>query len=189
VIPLPKDGDVSTRVWLGIRVTAQDTVERALDALRVAGFDVEPSSHSDGPFVNAPSCSTVVVRDARIARVLDELADAKAFSLGDVSLAERVGLSLSRLRQLFKEDTGMSLSQYRRERALDAASQLLASSDRRVSEIAYALGFDDPAYFTRLFTKRFHLCPRQYRLQFAQIQRWIVSEHPEQSDDEAHDQD
>jgi AraC family transcriptional activator of pobA len=32
-----------------------------------------------------------------------------------------------------------------------------------VSEIAYALGFDDPAYFTRFFSQRTGISPRAFR--------------------------
>jgi AraC family transcriptional activator of pobA len=32
-----------------------------------------------------------------------------------------------------------------------------------VSEIAYGLGFDDPAYFTRFFSQRTGISPRAFR--------------------------
>ncbi|HEX6994264.1 MAG TPA: helix-turn-helix domain-containing protein [Gammaproteobacteria bacterium] len=45
---------------------------------------------------------------------------------------------------------------------LEAKRQLLYTS-KPVSEIAYALGFDDPAYFTRFFSRRTGMSPRAYR--------------------------
>jgi len=36
-------------------------------------------------------------------------------------------------------------------------------TSKPVSEIAYALGFDDPAYFTRFFSQRTGLSPRAFR--------------------------
>jgi len=45
---------------------------------------------------------------------------------------------------------------------LEAKRQLRFTSGS-VSEIAYALGFDDPAYFTRFFSRRAGLSPRAFR--------------------------
>ena len=45
---------------------------------------------------------------------------------------------------------------------LEAKRQLRYTSVA-VSEIAYALGFDDPAYFTRFFSRRTGLSPRAFR--------------------------
>jgi AraC family transcriptional activator of pobA len=45
---------------------------------------------------------------------------------------------------------------------LEAKRQLLYTSEP-VSEIAYALGFDDPAYFTRFFSQRTGVSPRVFR--------------------------
>ncbi len=45
---------------------------------------------------------------------------------------------------------------------IEAKRQLLYTS-KPVSEIAYALGFDDPAYFTRFFSRRTGMSPRAYR--------------------------
>lgn len=46
---------------------------------------------------------------------------------------------------------------------LEAKRQLLYTS-KPISEIGYALGFDDPAYFTRFFSRRVGMSPRAYRL-------------------------
>jgi AraC family transcriptional activator of pobA len=45
---------------------------------------------------------------------------------------------------------------------LEAKRQLCYTSNS-VSEIAYALGFDDPAYFTRFFSQRTGTSPRTFR--------------------------
>ena len=39
---------------------------------------------------------------------------------------------------------------------------MLLNSDNNISEIAYALGFSDPAYFTRLFKKYFGKSPSEF---------------------------
>ena len=50
------------------------------------------------------------------------------------------------------------------ERLLQEARRLLRFSAVPVSEIGYQLGFADPAYFSRFFTKRTGLPPSQFRL-------------------------
>ncbi len=49
------------------------------------------------------------------------------------------------------------------ERLLQEARRLLQFSAIPVSEISYQLGFADPAYFSRFFTKRCGTSPSQYR--------------------------
>jgi AraC family transcriptional activator of pobA len=51
---------------------------------------------------------------------------------------------------------------------LEAKRQLLYTN-MSVSEIAYALGFEDSAYFTRFFTQRAGCSPRNFRMRQPQI--------------------
>ena len=43
------------------------------------------------------------------------------------------------------------------------ARRLLRYTDMTAAMIGYSLGFDDPSYFTRFFTRETGLAPRQYR--------------------------
>lgn len=49
------------------------------------------------------------------------------------------------------------------ERLLLEAQRILYHEDKRVKEICYELGFDDPAYFTRFFKKHTGLAPQFYK--------------------------
>jgi transcriptional regulator GlxA family with amidase domain len=59
--------------------------------------------------------------------------------------------------------TGMSVTRYDRSLRLARARQLLITSPLSISEVAYAIGFDDPKYFTRLFSEEFHYSPTEFR--------------------------
>ena len=46
---------------------------------------------------------------------------------------------------------------------LQKAKELLDQKEMNISEVAYAVGFDDPAYFSRCFSEEFGHSPSQYR--------------------------
>ena len=53
-----------------------------------------------------------------------------------------------------------------KDRIILEAKRLLAHSDMNVKEIAYELGYDDPAYFNRLFAKVSDIAPAEFRRQY-----------------------
>lgn len=85
---------------------------------------------------------------------------------GQVSLeelAEACGCSVSNLNKIFKRETGSSPISYFLSLKMQRACGLLSNSSLRIKEVAARLGFDDPYYFSRLFTKHIGVSPRQYR--------------------------
>jgi transcriptional regulator GlxA family with amidase domain len=78
-------------------------------------------------------------------------------------LARRVNLRPSRLEHLFKTDTTKSIRMFVTESRLDKAATLLEVSELRISEIAYEVGYADPANFDHAFRARFGVSPRKYR--------------------------
>jgi AraC family transcriptional activator of pobA len=77
--------------------------------------------------------------------------------------AAALGVSVSTLRAACAAVAGQSPSEMLDERALLEARRALLYSTLKVSEIAYGLGFADPAYFTRFFTRHMHMSPARYR--------------------------
>ena len=77
--------------------------------------------------------------------------------------ADRLGVTLSRLRSACLRTTGHPPSALLRERTLLEAKRALRYSNMTVAQAAYALGFEDPAYFSRFFTKAAGESPRAYR--------------------------
>lgn len=82
-------------------------------------------------------------------------------SVGDY--ARSLHVSESRLRNACLAVAGQSPIQLIHARMLIEAKRQLHYTDNPVSEIAYALGFDDPAYFTRFFSRRAGVSPRSFR--------------------------
>ena len=77
-------------------------------------------------------------------------------------LADEVGMSTRQLYRRMKEGVGMTPGGYLRMLRLKRAGQLLAQRQGAVSEVAYAVGFNDANYFSRLFKQTFGVPPSEY---------------------------
>jgi AraC family transcriptional activator of pobA len=80
-----------------------------------------------------------------------------------VACARALGASPTALRQACARVANSSPTQMLDDRALLEARRLLLYSQLSVAEIAYAVGFDDPAYFSRFFTRHVGQPPSAYR--------------------------
>ena len=78
-------------------------------------------------------------------------------------LAEAVGLSLRQFYRRLKAAVGLTPAGYVRMMRLERAAQLLKQEAGNVSEVAYAVGFNDADYFSRLFKQTHGVSPSQYR--------------------------
>ncbi len=78
-------------------------------------------------------------------------------------LGERFYFSPNYLSALIKNRTGVPFKQFLQTLRMQAALTHLQSSEDRVSDIAQAVGFPDPAYFNRIFKKQYGLSPDTYR--------------------------
>lgn len=66
----------------------------------------------------------------------------------------------------FRQAVGMTPQQYIMQRRLQSARQELLNTDFSLQQIADHCGYDDPLYFSRLFTRHFGVAPSQYRRNF-----------------------
>lgn len=78
-------------------------------------------------------------------------------------LAQQLSLSSTYLSSLFKRLYGITFQDYMVSTRLDRAKLLLLSTDMRVYEIAAAVGFDDPNYFSTAFKKTFDCSPKEFK--------------------------
>lgn len=78
-------------------------------------------------------------------------------------LAKSVHLSSSRLRHLFKSETGVSPSHYFRRVKWERAKELLETTELSVPEIIIRVGMHDRSHFEREFKKKHELTPTRYR--------------------------
>jgi len=78
------------------------------------------------------------------------------------AIANRVGISRMQLWRIFKNSTGKPLGDYIRETRMQKAAGMLATGRYRIYEVAYEVGYSDPKYFTKCFTKEFGMSPTAY---------------------------
>ena len=78
------------------------------------------------------------------------------------TLAEALDTNRSMLNEKIQNALGMSTAQFIRTYRLNVAKEMICNGtnkDMNISEIAYEVGFNDPKYFTRCFTKEFNATP------------------------------
>lgn len=79
--------------------------------------------------------------------------------------AEMLHLSANYFGDLIKKETGRSAQTYILWKAMSVAKELLADPRKNVSDVAYALGYQHPQYFSRAFKRIVGCSPNEYRLQ------------------------
>lgn len=105
--------------------------------------------------------------------IINKINEAKEILRNDVTakispevVAERIGISYSLFRRIFKENVGTSPAQYQMDIRLKRAQEILTTTNYSIAKIAEILGFTDTAQFSTFFRKRQNMTPREYRTKF-----------------------
>jgi two-component system, response regulator YesN len=78
-------------------------------------------------------------------------------------IAETLGVHPSYLSRAFKKALGMTLTDYINQLRIEEAKYLLDFGNASVTEAALSVGYNDPNYFSKVFTKLEHVTPHNYR--------------------------
>ncbi|MEU1973434.1 helix-turn-helix domain-containing protein [Microbacterium sp. NPDC019599] len=155
---LHASGDVQPRILAALRSCARSSAGSlpqselfAMNALEAALLWLDTQNPLRG------------CMDERLLRVVEHVGGHLSDDLGVAELARIANLSPSRLAHLFTESLGIPPQRYVEHERLTRAAQLLASTDRAVGEIARDVGWDDPLYFSRRFSRLHGLSPTAYR--------------------------
>lgn len=79
------------------------------------------------------------------------------------SIADQVHLSPGYLRQLFKKATGESINSFLTSVRIKRAHELLATTEKKLHEIALKVGYKDEFYLSNVFKKYYGLRPSDVR--------------------------
>lgn len=93
--------------------------------------------------------------------IVEEHLNNPQFNMG--MLSRQMAMSHAQLHRKITALTGESAGKFVRLVRLHKAVELLRNSDMTISEIAYETGFSEPGYFTKIFSKEYHMAPSEYR--------------------------
>ncbi len=116
-------------------------------------LDQAPRSRNATAMLNSPA-HPIVVGTLRLL--------AKDPTLVGKELASELGLSVSRLARVFKEQMGMSLVEYRNRLRLERFDVLLDEGGDNLLEAALAAGFGSYSQFHRVFRAMRGVTPKRY---------------------------
>lgn len=95
--------------------------------------------------------------------VLRQLAEDATRPLSITERAAKVGLSVSKLRALTARSAGESPQSVVEGIRIMESKRLLAESDLTIQQVSRLVGYEDPAYFSRVFRDSVGVPPSQYR--------------------------
>lgn len=84
-----------------------------------------------------------------------------AISLDEI--AAEVGMNRSAFCSYFKRCKGMTFFEFLSAYRIDTACEMLMTTSLSISEICYAVGFNDVPHFNRIFKRMKHMSPREYK--------------------------
>jgi AraC-like DNA-binding protein/mannose-6-phosphate isomerase-like protein (cupin superfamily) len=129
--------------------------DRDLLALVVGGSSTSGGSRTTVvPPLTMPS-------SAQARAVADELRRSPASLSSAVDLAAHENISVRTLQRQFKDETGLSLSEWRTRARVTLAASMLATG-RGVGIVAHDVGFETPGGFTRAFRRHVGVAPKDY---------------------------
>lgn len=131
---------------------AGETLEQMADLYAAIGEEARESQRG-----------TPVIAEAR--RLIEQ-----NFGLPELSLqwvADRQNLSANYLCRLFRQENGMTFMDCVIQTRMRKATELLLKSDRKIYEIAEAVGYSSQHYFSNTFKKLLGVSPGDYRKTFA----------------------
>jgi len=102
-------------------------------------------------------------QDDRVSRLVAQIDRNPAQRWNLSEMAESVHMSPSTFYRVFRTMTGLPPQRYLQNRRLQQAANLLRESRMSIAEIATALGYDDPSFFTRQFTRLTGSSPGNFR--------------------------
>ncbi len=95
----------------------------------------------------------------KLKKIIEENLANPDFNVQDI--CKEVNMSRSQLYRKLHALTGKTIVPYLRSMRMHRAKEMIIDTDMNISEVAYAVGFNDPSYFTRVYSKEFGYTPSE----------------------------
>ena len=79
------------------------------------------------------------------------------------NICEKFGYSKTYLSKLFKEQSGLTIKEYVNIEKINKAKDMIRLDSHNFAEISFALSFDNPQYFTRVFRRVTGMTPTEFK--------------------------
>jgi len=122
--------------------------------------------HATGQQPFARLARTRQVEDAIVARCQAWIAEHYREQAPVTAMVRLSGVAERSFKRRFRAATGMSPLEYVHTLRLEAAKELLETTEQPAEHIAFEVGYEDAGFFRRLFRRHVHLTPSQYRKRF-----------------------
>ena len=80
-----------------------------------------------------------------------------------ISVADHVAMSSAYFSTVFSQTTGRSFISYLTALRIEKAQELLSTTNMKLADIALAVGYNEPNYFSHVFRKTVGITPKEYR--------------------------
>jgi transcriptional regulator GlxA family with amidase domain len=104
--------------------------------------------------------------DSRVEKTIGLLEEQLHRTIHYDDIAQKVNLSLPRLRSLFRAETGEPLARYHKTLRMREARRLLQGTFLNLKQIMLKVGINDESHFVRDFEKIYTVSPTRYRAGF-----------------------
>jgi AraC-like DNA-binding protein len=139
-----------------------DLLRNYVMALIHTGQKLKPMESSDNTKNAASRISSLFIELLERQFPIDS--DAQVIQLkAPIDFAKTLGIHINHLNKVLKETTGRSTTEIVHGRIAEEAKILLKQTQWNVSEIAFALGFDEVAHFSNFFKKHTSMSPLKFR--------------------------
>jgi transcriptional regulator GlxA family with amidase domain len=136
--------------------------------------------HAIGQQPFARLARTRQTEDAVIARCQTWIANHYSNPAPVAQMTRLSGLAERSFARRFSQATGMAPLEYVHTLRLEEAKQMLETGELPIEGVAQEVGYEDAAFFSRLFRRKVGLSPVQYRRRFGSLRRSLTS-GPERS--------
>jgi len=105
---------------------------------------------------------------AQLSSIVDYVTEHCTSELSLVDVRDKLGMTGSQFSRYFRQATGNTFTDFVNRLRINKACELLMETDQYISNICYAVGFNNVANFNRRFLQRKGMTPKEFRRQ-AQI--------------------